>query len=35
LRQEIEAQQPGRADLRAKLLARKAQMEIAHASPDK
>jgi uncharacterized protein (DUF433 family) len=35
LRQEIEAQQPGRAELRAKLLARKAQMELAHASPDK
>jgi uncharacterized protein (DUF433 family) len=33
LRQEIEAKQPGRAELRAKLLARKAQMELAHASP--
>jgi uncharacterized protein (DUF433 family) len=31
LRQEIESQQPGRAELRAKLLARKAQMELAHA----
>jgi uncharacterized protein (DUF433 family) len=35
LRQEIEAKQPSRAELRAKLLARKAQMEIAHASPAK
>src|SRR4051812_17966836 len=33
LRQEIEAKQPSRAELRAKLLARKAQMELAHASP--
>jgi uncharacterized protein (DUF433 family) len=33
LRQEIEAKQPGRAELRAKLLARKAQMEREHASP--
>lgn len=33
LRQEIEAKQPGRADLRTKLLARKAQMELEHASP--
>jgi uncharacterized protein (DUF433 family) len=33
LRQEIEAKQPSRVDLRAKLLARKAQMELAHASP--
>ncbi len=33
LRQEIEARQPNRADLRAKLLARKAQMDLAHASP--
>jgi uncharacterized protein (DUF433 family) len=33
LRQEIEANQPSRAELRAKLLARKAQMELAHASP--
>lgn len=33
LRQEIEAKQPNRADLRAKLLARKAQMELEHASP--
>lgn len=32
LRQEIEAKQPGRADLRAKLLARKAQMGRAPAS---
>jgi uncharacterized protein (DUF433 family) len=32
LRQEIEARQPSRADLRAKLLARKAQMELADAS---
>ena len=35
LRQEIEGKQPGRAELRAKLLARKAQMELAHASPGK
>ena len=34
LRQEIEAKQPSRVELRAKLLARKAQMELAHASPD-
>jgi uncharacterized protein (DUF433 family) len=33
LRREIEAKQPNRVDLRAKLLARKAQMELAHASP--
>ncbi len=33
LRQEIEARQPGRAELRAKLLARKAQLELADASP--
>jgi uncharacterized protein (DUF433 family) len=33
LRQEIEAKQPNRADLRARLLARKAQMELEHASP--
>jgi uncharacterized protein (DUF433 family) len=33
LRQEIEGKQPSRVDLRAKLLARKAQMELAHASP--
>jgi uncharacterized protein (DUF433 family) len=32
LRQEIEAKQPGRAELRAKLLARKAQMEPENAS---
>ena len=32
LRQEIEAMQPNRAELRAKLLARKAQMELEHAS---
>jgi uncharacterized protein (DUF433 family) len=35
LRQEIEAKQPSRVELRAKLLARKAQMELAHASPAK
>ena len=35
LRQEIEARQPSRLELRAKLLARKAQMELAHASPGK
>lgn len=35
LRQEIEAAQPGRVELRAKLLARKAQMELADASPRK
>jgi uncharacterized protein (DUF433 family) len=35
LRQEIESRQPNRTDLRAKLLARKAQLEIAHASPGK
>jgi uncharacterized protein (DUF433 family) len=35
LRQEIEATQPDRAQLRAKLLARKAQMELEHAAPDK
>jgi uncharacterized protein (DUF433 family) len=35
LRQEIEAQQPWRSDLREKLLARRAQMEQAHASPGK
>ncbi len=33
LRQMIEASQPDRADLRAKLLARKAQMEREHAAP--
>jgi uncharacterized protein (DUF433 family) len=33
LRKEIEAKQPGRADLRAKLLARKVQQELEHASP--
>jgi uncharacterized protein (DUF433 family) len=32
LRQEIEAKQPDRAELREKLLARKAQMELEHAS---
>jgi uncharacterized protein (DUF433 family) len=32
LRQEIEAKQPGRTELRVKLLARKAQMEREHAS---
>jgi uncharacterized protein (DUF433 family) len=35
LRQEIEAKQPWRAGLREKLLARRAQMEQAHASPGK
>jgi len=35
LRDEIEAKQPSRAELRAKLLARKAQMDLAHASPGK
>jgi len=35
LRQEIEAKQSSRVELRAKLLARKAQMELAHASPSK
>jgi hypothetical protein len=35
LRQEIEATQPSRVELRAKLLARKAQMELAHASSGK
>jgi len=34
-RGEIESKQPGRAELRAKLLARKAQMEQGHASPSK
>jgi uncharacterized protein (DUF433 family) len=33
LRQEIEAGQPGRSELREKLLARKAQMELQDASP--
>ncbi len=33
LRQEIEAKQPSRVELRAKLLARKAQMDLTHASP--
>ena len=33
LRTDIEAKQPSRANLRAKLLARKAQQELAHASP--
>lgn len=33
MRQEIEAMQPGRAELRAKLLARKARLELADASP--
>lgn len=33
LRQEIEAKQPNRAELRTKLLARKAQNELAHAGP--
>ncbi len=35
LRREIEATQPDRADLKAKLLARKAQMELEHAASDK
>jgi uncharacterized protein (DUF433 family) len=35
LRQEIEAKQPDRAELREKLLARKAQMELEHASAGK
>jgi uncharacterized protein (DUF433 family) len=35
LRQEIAAKQASRVELRAKLLARKAQMELAHASPAK
>jgi uncharacterized protein (DUF433 family) len=35
LRLEIEAKQRSRAELRAKLLARKAQMELEHASPGK
>ena len=35
LRQAIEAKQPSRVELRAKLLARKAQMELEHASPGK
>ena len=33
LRKEIEAKQPSRADLRVKLLARKAQQELEHAPP--
>ncbi|MEX0717733.1 MAG: hypothetical protein WD066_14160 [Planctomycetaceae bacterium] len=33
LRQELEAKQPSRVELRSRLLARKAQMELAHASP--
>ena len=33
LRQDIEATQPSRTELRDKLLARKAQMELAHAAP--
>jgi len=33
LRQEIETKQPSRTELRAKLLSRKAQMEVEHASP--
>jgi uncharacterized protein (DUF433 family) len=33
LRQEIEAKQPGWTEVRAELLARKAQMELEHASP--
>ena len=35
LRQQIEAKQPSRVEWRAKLLARKAQMEPANASSDK
>jgi uncharacterized protein (DUF433 family) len=35
LREEIEAKQPSRAELRAKLLARNAQMELEHASAGK
>ncbi len=35
LRDEIEAAQPDRVDLRAKLLNRKAQLEQGHASPGK
>jgi hypothetical protein len=35
LRQEIEAKQANRVELRAKLLARKAQMDLAHASAGK
>ena len=35
LRREIEAKQPNRAELRGRLLARKAQMDLAHASPAK
>jgi len=35
LRQEIEAKQPDRAELRTRLLARKAQLELDHASPGK
>jgi hypothetical protein len=32
LRQEIEAKQPSLVELRAKLLARKAELELEHAS---
>jgi uncharacterized protein (DUF433 family) len=35
LRQEIEAKQPSRVEWREKLLARKVQMELTNASPDK
>jgi len=35
LRHQIEAKQPSLVELRAKLLARKAEMELAHASPAK
>jgi uncharacterized protein (DUF433 family) len=35
LRREIEAKQPSRAGLREQLLARRAEMEQAHASPGK
>ena len=35
LRQEIEATQPSRVELRAKLLARKAQMDLVDAPPGK
>lgn len=35
LRQEIEAKQPSRVDLREKLLARRAQLELENAAPGK
>ena len=34
LRRDFEARQPARTELRDKLLARKAQMEVVHAEPD-